>query len=420
MEQARLLKYDPAVEQMPATERKQYLEERLRQIVSYAYDNAPATKQRFGKCGLKPEDVRSIGDLEKLPILRKDELIALHRSNPPFGGLVTVPITDLERIYISPGPIFDPHKMGRGFNPFSELFGKDDIVINTWSYHLVPAGILLDQFLREAGATVIPWGTGNTELMVQVMKELGVTGFLGTASFLMTVIQKAEGLGYDFKKEFRLKKAFAGGEMGGGPLRQLFRDKYDIATSDMYGTADLPPVAVECSQNAGMHLSMGLVVEIVDPDTGKQLGPNEIGEVVVTVFDHIYPLIRFGTGDLSYYIEEPCACGRNTPRLPKITGRVGEAVRTRGMFIHPRQLDPAIAKCSEVYRCQAVVTRPGHRDELTLHVELKDENIDKDKLIQLLCKEVQEAVRIKVDKVEFVVRGTIADGSKSIIDKRVY
>jgi phenylacetate-CoA ligase len=414
-----LLKYDPAVEYMAAEERIPYLERRLRQIVRYAYDNAPATKQRFDKSGIKPADIRSIGDLEKLPILRKDELISLHKSHPPFGGLVTVPISELERIYISPGPIFDPHKMGRGFNPFSELFGKGDIVINTWSYHLVPAGILLDQFLREAGATVVPWGTGNTELMVQVMEELGVTGFLGTASFLMTVIQKAEEMGRDFRK-FKLKKAFAGGEMGGGPLRQLFRDKYGIATSDMYGTADLPPVAVECNQNSGMHLSMGLVVEIVDPETGKQLGPNEIGEVAVTVFDDIYPLIRFGTGDLSYYIDEPCACGRTTPRLPKITGRVGEAVRTRGMFIHPRQLDPAMAKFSAVSRYQAVVTRPGHRDDLTLNVELKDESIDKDKLAQVLRETVSEAVRIRIDKVEFVGRGTIPEGSKAIVDKRVY
>jgi phenylacetate-CoA ligase len=419
MRRIALLKYDPAVETMAVAERNQYLEKRLRQVVRYAYDNAPATKQRFDKCGLKPDDIRSIRDLEKLPILRKDELIALHRSNPPFGGLVAVPITDLEHIYVSPGPIFDPHKMGRGPNPFAELFGKGDIVINTWSYHLVPAGMLLDQFLREAGATVIPWGTGNTELMVQVMKELGATGFMGTASFLMAVIQKAEELGHDFGK-FKLKKAFAGGEMGGGPLRQLFRDKYGIATSDMYGTADLPPVAVECGQSAGMHISMGLVVEIVDPDTGKQLGPDEIGEVVVTVFDHIYPLIRLGTGDLAYYIDEPCACGRNTPRIPKITGRVGEAVRTRGMFIHPRQLDPAMAKFPEVFRYQAVVTRPGHRDELTLNVELKDENVDKDKLKHALSKTVNEAVRIKVDNVEFVARGTIPEGSKSIIDKRVY
>jgi phenylacetate-CoA ligase len=419
MKKTALLKYDPAVETMEAAERNKYLEKRLKQIVRYAYDNAPATSQRFDKCKIKPEDIRHIGDLEKLPILRKDELISLHKTNPPFGGLVTVPTTELERVYISPGPIFDPHKMGRGFNPFAELFGKGDIVINTWSYHLVPAGILLDQFLREAGATVVPWGTGNTELMIEVIKDLGVTGFLGTASFLMTIIQKSEELGHDFNK-FKLKKAFAGGEMGGGPLRQLFREKYGITTSDMYGTADLPPVAVECGQSAGMHLSMGLVVEIVDPETGKQLGPNEIGEVVVTVFDHIYPLIRFGTGDLSYYIDDPCKCGRTTPRLPKITGRVGEAVRTRGMFIHPRQLDPCMAKFVEVSRFQAVVTRPGHRDELTLNVELKDGSIDKEKLSIELSSAVNEAIRIKVDSIEYIVKGTLPDGCKTIVDKRVY
>lgn len=416
-----LYKYDPASEYMSEPDRKEYLEKRMRQIIKYAYENAPANKKRFGKAGLRPDDIRTIKDLEKLPILRKDELVSLHKENPPFGGFVAVPLDELERIYISPGPIFDPHKMGRGPQLFYDFFVKGDIVVNTWAYHLVPAGCLMDQALRNAGITVIPWGTGNTELLVQVIKRLGVAGFLGTASFLMNVIQKAEELGYDVKNDFPLKKVFAGGEMGGQSLRQLFREKYGIATTDIYGTADLPTVAQECKENAGMHLSTGMVTEIVNPETGEQLGPNEIGEIVVTSFDEIYPLIRFGTGDLSYYVDEPCKCGRVTPRLPKIMGRVGDAVRTRGMFIHPRQLDPAFAKFPEVSRCQAVVTRPEHRDELTILVELKDEKAtNKEKLTASLSKVVNDAVRIKVDKVEYVCQGTIPEGCKSIVDKRVY
>lgn len=421
MKKQRLLKYDPKVENMPRAERQDYLEERLRDVVKYAYENAISTKKRFDKAGIKPGDIRTIKDLEKLPILRKDELIELHKSVPPFGGLVAVPIDEIERMYISPGPIVDPHKMGSGPSVFKGFFSKGDIVINTWSYHLVPAGCAMDQWVREADATVIPWGTGNTELLVQVMKELNVTGFLGSASFLMAIIQKAEELGYDFKKDFKLRKAFAGGEMGGQPLRKLFREKYGINTMDLYGTADVASIASECKACEGMHVSMAVVMEIVDPDTGKQLGPNEIGEVVVTAFDPIYPLIRFGTGDLASFVEEPCKCGKTTPRIPKIAGRVGDAVRTRGMFIHPRQLEPAMVGFSEIARYQAVVIRPSIRDELVLHIELKDENsADKSKLIEAVSKVVNEAVRIKVDKIEFVCKGTLAEGCKSIVDKRVY
>ena len=421
MKKAKLLKYNLLVERMSQEDRKEYLEKRLRQIVRYAYDNAPASKQRFDRAGIKPENIRTVKDLEKIPVLRKDELVYLQKAALPFGGLVAVPIHAVDRIYISPGPIFEPHKRGRGPLVFADFFEKGDIVVNTWAYHLVPGGCAMDELLRSTGATVIPWGTGNTELLVQVMHELEVAGFCGTASFLMTVIQKAEEIGYDFRRDFKMRKAFAGGEMGGGPLRRLFREKYGIETMDLYGIADAPTIAFECRDNAGLHLSMGMVTEIVDPETGKQLGPGEVGEIVVTVFDEVYPLIRFGTGDLSSYTDEPCACGRTTPRLPKIMGRVGDAVRTRGMFIHPRQLEPALAKFSELARYQAVITRPTHRDELTLKVELEDDKgTDKEKLTAQLIKAVSEAVRIKVDRIEFVPKGTIPEGSKIIVDERVY
>jgi phenylacetate-CoA ligase len=415
------------VEKMSREERQKYLDARLTELVAFAYEKAPTIKKRFDKAGLSPSKVHSIRDLENLPILRKDELVELYKANPPFGGLVTVPATDLERIYVSPGPIYDPHHQSEAFwrrhvhMTKAVGFRKGDIVVNTWMYNLVPAGLLIDESLRRAGVTVIPMGVGNTELQVQVMHHLKATGFYGTTSFFMNIINKAEEMGYDIRKDFNLRLAIIGGEMGGGPIRKLVEEKYGIATGDAYGTADVGMIAFDCSAKNGMHIAEDVIVEIISYETGKPVGPGEVGEVVVTPIDETYPLIRFGTGDLAGWIEEPCPCGRTALRITRLLGRVGDAVRTRGMFIHPRQLEPAMAKFPQVAQYQAVVTRPGHRDELTLKVELKsEEGADKEKLAQELNKVVSDAVRIKVDRVEFVAKGVIPELHKLIVDERVY
>src|SRR4030042_1255813 len=378
-----------AMEKMSREERGKLLDEQLKWLVAHAYEKAPSTRARFDEAGISPSNVSGIKDLEGLPLLRKDALIDLYKANPPLGGLVTVPITELERIYVSPGPIYDPHHSSETFwqrhahIAKSVGFGKGDIVVNSWMYGLVPAGLLIDETLRRAGVTVIPMGVGNTELQVQVMHQLKVTGFVGTTSFFMNVINKAEEVGLDISKDFNLRLAVIGGEMGGGPIRKMVEEKYGIATGDMYATADVGLLAFECSAKNGMHIAEGVILEMISYETGKQVEPGEVGEIVVTPIDETYPLIRFGTGDLAGLIDEPCTCGRTSPRITRLLGRVGDAVRTRGMFIHPRQLEPARAKFPQVAQYQAVVTRPGHRDELPLTAELKtEEGIDKGKLSQ--------------------------------------
>ena len=416
-----------AMEKMSRGERQKVLDEQLKWLVAYAYEKAPATKERFDKAGIVPSRVSGIKDLENLPLLRKDTLVDLYKANPPLGGLVTVPITELERVYVSPGPIYDPHHSSETFWQRHVYVGKSvgfrqgDIVINSWMYNLVPAGLMIDETLRRVGVTVIPMGVGNTELQVQVMHQLKVTGFIGTTSFFMNVINKAEEMGFDIRKDFNLRLAVVGGEMGGGPIRQMVEEKYGIATGDMYATADVGLIAFECSAKNGMHIAEGVILEMISYETGKQVEPGEVGEIVITPIDETYPLIRFGTGDLAGLIDEPCPCGRTSFRITRLLGRVGDAVRTRGMFIHPRQLEPAMAKFPQVAQYQAVVTRPGHRDELTLKVELKtEEGIDKEKLSNDLNQMVSQALRIKVDRVEFVAKGVIPEWHKLIVDERVY
>ncbi len=412
------------LERMDAKERQKHLEERMRGIIEYAYEKAPAVKERFDKAGVKPADIRTAKDLEKIPMVRKDDLIALQKDNPPFGGYLAVPMDSLERIYQSPGPIYDPQRK-RGFGAGGGMgsdFGKGQIVMNTWSYHVTPAGLGVDQLLRGMGFTVVPMGTGNTEIQVQVMHDLKVRGFVGTPSFLKIIIDKAEQMGYNFKKDFSLKWAMVGGEMGGESLRGLFQEKYGILCmgGDTYATADVGTIATGCEKQSGMHITADAIVEIVDPATGQQLESGEVGEIVVTPFDEVYPLIRFGTGDLSMIVDEPCGCGRTTPRLPKIMGRSGEAVRVRGMFVHPKQTDETIAKFSEIRRYQLVVTRPRDRDEMVLKVELASDSIDKEKLKTNLDKSFRDTCKVRFDRMDVVASGSIPESAKSIVDERVY
>lgn len=407
---------------------RQYLERKLKRLIEYSYRNVPSVRARLERAGVTPSQISTVKGLERLPVLRKDELVDMCITSPPFGGLVTIPIKNLQRVYVSPGPIFDPHPQSRSFwNRYMEGirglgFGHGDIVINTLSYHLVPAGLWFDEALRLAGATVIPTGIGNTELQVEIIHRLGVTGFIGSANFLMNIVKKAEQTGYDVQRDFKLRLAFAGGEMGVESIRQLIERDYGISTRDAYATAEGGMIAYECGQKRGMHIGQEIIVEIVDPSSGKQLGPGETGEVVITTFDKGHPLVRFGTGDLSAYTEEPCSCGRDSPRLIRIMGRVGEAVRIRGMFVHPRQVERVLSRFTEVLAYQATVTRSALRDEVTLLVELANNNeeIDRSELTAKLSEAFNEAARVRVDSVRFVAKGVIPQDHKLIVDERTY
>jgi len=414
-----LFPHDERLEKMPTANREKIMGEKLRTLVLHACKNAPAIKERFDKAAIKPESVHGIKDLERLPVLRKDDLIKLQKENPPFGGYLAVPVSSLKRVFQSPGPIYDPERKSRSAKTD---FGKGQIVINTWSYHITPGGFIVEDVLRNMGCTVFPAGPGNTDLILQVMYDLKAAGFVGAPSFLNSVIRKAEEKGYNFKKDFNLKWAMVFGEMGGDALRKMFTQKYGIECiwGDAYATADLGFVATSCEKNCGMHVTTDAIVEIVDPNTGKALGPNEVGEIVVTLFDEVYPLIRFGTGDLSCLSVEVCECGRTTARMPKIMGRSGDAVRVRAMFIHPNQSDEVVSRFSEITAYQLVVTRADNRDHMVMSVELSKEPANKEQWLENLDKVFRNVCKVRCDDVLVVPKGTIPAGKKRIVDKRIY
>jgi phenylacetate-CoA ligase len=416
--------YFDDLETMPVRERHRYLNARLAEHVGHACRNATAAKAILDRAGLVAGDIRTMEDLEKLPITRKVDLIELQKKNPPYGGFLAIPHQDVERVFISPGPIYEPIQHS-GIKWFAKAFWaagfrKGDIAVNTFTYHLSPAGVLFHEALKDCGATVVVTGTGNTDIQVQAMKDLGVTGFVGTPSFLMTVIKRALEMGLKVPRDIPLRLAWFTGEMLPPSLRKTFEEDYHIHTSQAYAVTEPGgAIAYECSEQQGMHMMDDYVVEIVDPETGKQLSSGEVGEIVVTpVHNRAWGLLRFGTGDMSSYSVERCPCGRTAHRIMGVVGRTTDAVKVRGMFVVSRQAEGVITGFPAVARFQIVIGRRENRDEMVLKVELGDESIDRARFTESIAVKLHDVCRVKPDRIEFVERGALADGQPRVVDAR--
>jgi len=415
--------YFDGLETMSAGERAAYQSRRLAETVAYAYRHAPAVRELLEKAGVSPGQIGTAKDLAKLPVTRKNDLIEMQQREPPYGGLLMIPPEDVERVFLSPGPIYEPiqHSGIRWFAKafWAAGFRRGDTVVNTFTYHLSPAGILFHEAIRDCGATAVPMGVGNTDIQVQTMRDLKVTGFVGTPSFLMTVIKRAEEMGLDFRRDFCLRRAWFTGEMLPESLRETLEKDYRIATAQAYAVTEPGgAIAYECREKRGMHFMDEYLVEIIDPQTGRQLGPGEVGEIAVTpLHNRTWGLIRFGTGDLSSYVTDPCPCGRTAPRLTGILGRAGDAVKVRGMFIVARQVANIMGDLPAVASFQIVVGRTGHRDELRLRVELAAA-ADRAALAAEIEKRFQSVCRLKPDGIEFLEAGSLDAGGPKIVDKR--
>ena len=413
------------LETMPWPEKKAYLQGRLREIVRHAYEHARAFQEKLDSAGLKPENIETIEDLEKIPVTKKADLVEIQKRNLPFGGFVGVPMEELRRIYVSPGPIYEPgereyDEIAWAQGLFAGGFRPGDIVINTFNYHMMPFAMnMVDNSLNMVGCITVPTGVGNTEFQVNILKNLKATGFCGTPSFLFTIAEKAEEMGLDLKRDLNLKVAFVAAEMLPESLRKILEDKLGVILRQSYGTADIGSLGYECMEKSGMHIPDDKIVEIVDPHTGRQLHPGETGEIVATTFNKTYPLIRFGTGDLSVIIDEPCPCGRTSPRLVRILGRTDQLTKVRGVFIHPGQVDEVAGRYPNITAYRVVVTRERDQDGMTFQVELKDEKVDKEKLKGAIQNTIRDVMKIRGD-VEFLLQGTIPEGARKIEDERTW
>ena len=413
------------LETMPKTKRLEYLNRKFRGIVQYAYRHSAAIREKVDVSGLKPREIRTLKDLERLPITKKSDLVELQKKNPPFGGFEGIPIHRLRRIYVSPGPIHEP-----GEPEYEEIawaqalvaggFRPGDIAINSFSYHMVPFALhMVDNSLHKIGCITIPTGVGNTEQQVHILKNLKVNAFCGTPSFLLSIAEKAEEMELDPRKDFALRVGFVAAEMLPESLRSTLEEKFGMTVRQSYGTADIGCLGYECMEKNGMHIPDDKIVEIVDSETGKQLRPGHVGEIVATTFNKTYPLIRFGTGDLSSLTENPCPCGRTSPRIVRILGRVDQVTKVRGLFIHPGQADEIASRYPLIGRYQVLVTRKEHKDEMTFQVELKEEVSQIENLKESIERSIRDVMKLRGDA-QFLPKGTIPKGAKKIDDQRTW
>ncbi len=394
------------------------LSRKLRDTVAHAYANAPYWRRVMDEAGLKPGDIQGLDDLPKLPVTPKAKLVEIQGAEPPFGGLLGVELERMQRIFRSPGPIYDPQGPGEGWGweeaLFAAGFRPGDIAINTFSYHMTPAGMMFDDALRSLGCPVVPTGVGERETQVEIMRRLGVKGFVGMASFLLQIGEKAKELGVDPRRDLNLEVAFVTAEPLPETLRSSVEEMFGLVLRQGYGTADCGCIAYECYHKGGMHVVNRAVVEIVDPTTGQPVPEGETGEVVVTLFHRAYPLLRFGTGDLSAFLPGGCACGRATPKLKGWLGRADQLVKVKGMFVHPGQLQTVFKEFPEVERFRAVVTREANRDRLVVRVVSRERS---EGLAQKIGGRLRDVLRIGAE-VEWAE--SLPDDGKVLDDQRTW
>lgn len=392
-------------------------DDQVRVAVAHAYANAPAFRTRLDAAGLTPGDLQTAADLARLPILRKDDLLALQQADPPFGGLLTVPIGSLRRIFQSPGPLYEPEADTPDpwrWAPALRAAGFEagDIVLVAFGYHLTPAGVMFEAGARAIGCAVVPGGIGNQEQQVQAMAALGATGYIGLPSYLKALLEKGEALSLDLPRT--LKKAFVSAEPLPPSLRGLLQG-YGVQVLQGYGTAEAGNLGYEMRADAGWTVPDDALVQVCDLNSGQPLGPGETGEVVATLFRPEYPLIRFGTGDLSALHTEPCPdTGR--PRLLGWLGRAGDAVKVRGMFLHPRQAAAVMSRVPGVTAYQFVITRREHLDHLTCRL-VAAPNADPAMLAETVAVAIRDGLKFRAE-VE-VVDG-LPEGAPPLRDERTW
>jgi len=401
-------------------EREAQLMAALPKQIALAKRRAPGFKRI-----LKGIDARSIDSraaLARLPVTRKSDLGELQKAAPPLGGLNATPLEKLNKLFVSPGPIYEPEGIGKDWwrtarGLYAGGFRAGDLVVNTFAYHFTPAGSMLESGALAIGCTVVPTGIGQTEMQVSTIRDLGAVAFVGTPSFLKLIVEKAAELDVDVSC---LKKAHVGAEYLPPALREAMRAR-GIHVSQTYATADLGLLAYESlnpdgSVNEGMILDEQLVVEIVRPGTGDPVAEGEVGEVVVTTFNRDYPLIRFGTGDLSAVLPGTSPCGRSNTRIKGWMGRADQTTKVRAMFVTPKQVNEVVRRHPEVSKARLVVEGETGDDRMTLRCEVNDRPAG---LVEALVASIRDVTKLR-GEVELVAPGSLPNDGKVIEDLRKY
>ena len=368
--------------------------------------------QPFWADRLPEAALTSLSDLAALPLLRKSDLVAMQGDNAPLGGLNGNPVGALRRLFVSPGPIFDPEGRGRDWwNSAAALHAagvrQGDVILNTFSYHLTPAAFIFEGGAEAIGCPVIPAGPGNTADQLVAIAQYRPRVYVGVPDFLKIILDKADEAGAD-------RSSLKIGMVTGAALPESLRAEFAARGVDVrqcYGTADLGIIAYETGGN-GMVVSENAILEIVRPGTGDPVAPGEVGEIVVTRLDLDYPLVRFATGDMSAFLTEPQPDGRTGPRIKGWMGRADQATKVKGMFVRPEQVAAIARAVPGCGRLRLEVSRDGQQDRMHLRAEHADPST-----ADLLAEKLAELTRLK-GSVEVVAPGSLPNDGKVIADLR--
>ena len=408
--------YD-ALETRSPEEREAALMAELPRVVAAAKEHAPAYRRLLAK--VRPEDVTDRRALADLPLTRKSDLIEMQRRDPPFGGLNAAPIGSVARVFSSPGPIYevegrrpDFFRMARAM--YAAGIRSGELIHVAFSYHLTPAGAMVDSAAQALGCPVIPAGTGQTELQLRTITDLKPDAYVGTPSFLKILLDRAAEQNSVLSS---IKKALVGAEAFPAVLRSEFRHR-GITALQCYGTADLGLIAYESigpdgEVCPGMVLDEGIIVELVQPGTGDPVPPGEVGEVVVTTLTPEYPLIRFATGDLSALLAGPSPCGRTNHRIKGWMGRADQTAKVRGLFVHPEQVAEIVRRHKSIIRARLVIERPASADQMSLHIEMGEPA----ESVGAIAESAQAVTKLRAEIVR-VPEGSLPNDGKIIEDRR--
>jgi phenylacetate-CoA ligase len=415
-----MAEYFDSLETRDPAERERSLLAALPAQIAHAKTNAPGFSRILAD--FDPLAVTTRTALARLPVTRKSDLADLQKQQPPLGGLNATPLNRLAKIFVSPGPVYEPQGVSSNWwrsarALFAAGFRAGDLVINTFAYHFTPAGSMLESGALALGCTVVPTGTGQTEMQVATIADLRISAFIGTPSFLKLIVDKAGELKSNFGN---LKKAMVGGEYLPPALRKSLGER-GIRVMQSYATADLGLLAYESglpdgSVAEGMILDEDLVLEIVRPGTGDTVSPGEVGEVVITSFNPDYPLIRFGTGDLSAILPGASPCGRTNVRIKGWMGRADQTTKVRGMFVTPKQVGEIAQRHPEVVRARLVVAGETGNDNMTLRCEVRNPG---EGLKPALVASIRDVTKLR-GEIEFVPAGSLPNDGKVIDDTRKY
>jgi phenylacetate-CoA ligase len=365
--------------------------------------------------GIDPRAVASREALAKLPVMRKADIADLQKQNPPFGGLNTKPAGTFGRLLMSPGPIFEPQAEGPdGYGAaracYAAGFRRDDIVHNSFAYHLTPGGFILESGALALGCAVIPGGVGNTEQQLEAIAHYKPSAYVGTPDFLKILLDTAEKTGKDASS---FKRGLASGAALPASLREELARR-GVAVLQCYATAELGVIAYESQAREGMIVNETVIVEIVRPGTGDPIAEGEVGEVVVTSFNPDYPMIRLATGDLSALLPGVSPCGRTNSRIKGWMGRADQAAKVKGMFVHPKQIAEVAARHPQLGRLRLVVGREAEQDTMTLLAE----SATRDAALESAVAATLQSVTKLKGAVKLVAPGTLPNDGKVIADER--